>query len=53
MGAEKADVNARADRETALQFWVLSGGDVTGAYVPSTGQDVRDPMASNTPIALL
>lgn len=46
MGAEKVDVNARADRETALQFWVPSGGDVTGAYVPSTGQDVRDPMAS-------
>ena len=46
MGAEKVDVNACADRETALQFWVLSGGDVTGAYVSSTGQDARDPTAS-------
>lgn len=51
MGAEKVDVNARADREIASSSGQLSGWGCYGGLRPSTGQDVRDPMASNTPIS--
>ena len=43
---DKWPVSPGTPREASGVPWVLSGGDVTGAYVSSTGQDARDPTAS-------